>query len=471
MWTADAAAGAGAALGNYGFLSRFDASPGEIVTQVDHLMDDLNVRDVQFYDWFDNYAGKYQLFTNKVPPGKAASSSWWLRATWTDPWFSSRTVRRDTLLAAIQQVRRRGGRAWSYIQVAGSEYWNLAGQPDGNVPCGDRLDPQVGDNRPYSVDAVGKLCKLIGTGGWFRKQGSNRSFPAYFMNAALATYQVDAWLPVISDLGFNGVHWDTLGSIAVDKTAEAEGVSAFLLQAGKLLAVHGLPQTMNQIDTNWWNESLFNQGVLAFPYSEVWSPEAESLFYAKSPRGGVIANYPGSSRNGCCCAAPGNCSTTCMPRRLFTNCPYNWTQEQVLETRWQAAWDHQVRYLVVGNGFERLIDEYFPETTGLSKSSIALIQRQSFAFAPEQASKQVLRLRGNLRVLSIVFFAAAFWIMLLVVALRWDCCARAESDDACHPTDLSDANASSDRRWLLIRCTSTPPPPVMPMHSQRVAVR
>jgi hypothetical protein len=340
-------------------------------------MDDLNVRDFQFYDWFDNYSGKYQTFTNKVPPGKAAARDWWRLTSWTDPWFSSRIVRRDTLMAAIQRVRRRGGRAWAYVQAAGSEYWNLAGQPDQDVSCGDRLDPDVGDNRPYSVDTIGQLCKLSGEGGWYIKKGPNRSFPTYFLNAALATYQVDAWLTPLTDLGFNGVHWDTLGPEALDKGAEAYGVSAFLVQAGSLLAAHGLPQTMNQLDANWWDESLFARGVLAFPYAEVWYPEAESLFYARAPRGGVIANYPGSSRNGCCCVAPGDCGA-CTSQRQYAHCPYNWTQEDILEARWQMAWNHNLRYLLVGNGLERLIGEYFPETTGLSKSSIRLIQEHSF---------------------------------------------------------------------------------------------
>jgi hypothetical protein len=265
------------------------------------------------------------------------------------------------------------------------------------------------------------------------------------MNAALAAYQVDAWLSIVTDLGFSGIHWDTLGSIAQDKDAEADGVAGFTRAAGNLLAAHGLPQTMNQIDTNWWDGSLFDQGVLAFPYAEVWGLPAESMFYKKSPRGGVIANYPGSMRNGCCCLSSSDCGA--CKRSQYPHCPNNWTQEAVLEARWQAAWKHQLRYLVVGNGLERLIDEYFPETASLSTASIHLIQRQSF---PAEGNFNFRSWQESWQVLLILVLTVVVWSLVLMVALRRDWIARVQSG-ARHPSALSEGTAVTDGRRLLTR--------------------
>lgn len=192
------------------------------------------------------------------------------------------------------------------------------------------------------------------------------------MNAALGTYQVDAWLEPVTALGFSGVHWDTLGAQASSPGAEAAGVGAFVRATGPLLANHGLRQTLNQIDVAWWDRSLFDTGLLTFPYAEVWSATAQALYFGQSPRGGVVANYPGSEQNGCCCMRT---SDDCSCKQ-YPHCPGPApfpAQDELLRRRWTEASSRGLRYLVVGNGHQRLINEYFPITVQLTAENVAFI--------------------------------------------------------------------------------------------------
>src|SRR5205823_3896599 len=122
------------------------------------------------------------------------------------------------------------------------------------------------------------------------------SHPTYFANAAWADHQVAVWGASIAALGFDGIHWDTLGHVAGDYSAEAAGFHAFLREAAPQLAKLRLMQTMNFVDLSWWDESL--RHVIAFPYAEVWSGSSQQSLYAAmsttamQARWGVMAFYP-----------------------------------------------------------------------------------------------------------------------------------------------------------------------------------
>jgi hypothetical protein len=199
--------------------------------------------------------------------------------------------------------------------------------------------------------AAGIFPLLDASGQWFH-MGSH---PTYFANAAWASHQVGVWAPTVAQLGFDGIHWDTLGPIAGDYAAETAGFQAFLRAAAPLLANLGLAETMNFVNVSWWDDSLLD--VVAFPYAEVWSPAIEQSLYgamaspAMQDRWGVMAFYPSES------------------------VPAGWSQSQVMLARWNVAPTHHARYLVAGDGARRLVDEYFPDCVPLTADEIAAMSQ------------------------------------------------------------------------------------------------
>lgn len=357
---------------NYGFLSYYDVSPKIIEQSVDRMFDEVGIRDVQFYDFFDNYAGKNQDYGKDDPRGKAPFPEWWKAWSWTDPWDSQTKIHSGTVKAATSRVKLRGGKSWAYLQAVGSEHWDL-GKP-GSHQCGNGYNPGSAQAASATgTDGVMRLCNSSGL--WTIQESPTRVFPAYFMNGALAEYQVAAWVDIVKELGFDGIHWDTLGVKAKDYAAESRGVNEFLRVAGKLLKQHGLLQTMNMVDTHWWDNSLFPD-VLHFPYAEIWSPFHEGLFYQRI-RGNsysVIANYPGTEMNGCCCTTATDCHLCAKyGEKKYARCPNNYTQQELLEIRWVAAARKGARYAVVGNGLNRLVTEFFPWTIPLAPETLWVI--------------------------------------------------------------------------------------------------
>merc|ERR1740138_1413199 len=119
-------------------------------------------------------------------------------------------------------------------------------------------------------------------------------------------------------------------------------------------------------------------------------------------------------------------------------------RKRCLKPGGRLRWKHQLRYLVVGNGLERLIDEYFPETASLSTASIHLIQRQSF---PAEGNFNFRSWQESWQVLLILVLTVVVWSLVLMVALRRDWIARVQSG-ARHPSALSEGTAVTDGRRL-----------------------
>jgi hypothetical protein len=182
------------------------------------------------------------------------------------------------------------------------------------------------------------------------------TYPLYFANAGWAEHQVGVWGAPVASLGFDGIHWDTLGPIAADYGSEAAGFQAFLQTAAPLLSNLGLLETLNFVNVSWWDDSLL--GVVAFPYAEVWSMSIEQQLYATmsapamQAQWGVMAFYPS------------------------VDMPAGWTQSQVMLARWNEAPQHNLRYLVIGDGSERLVSEYFPADVPLTAAEVAALQQQ-----------------------------------------------------------------------------------------------
>ena len=436
-------AAASRVVGNYGFLSlHFDNGP-MLVGLVGEMMDELGVTDVQFYDWFPNYSGRYQAFQkvsgrtkgvlDRVP---TAQPAWWktASASWQDPWnFGteySRTIVAKDLAAAVAAVRSKGGRAWAYVQSQGSEFYNLAGEA---LECGDSaagpetptwasasgvLNPQTVSTRPGGPTSppehwdkdwqIFKIKEEVG-GDWrWKCQGDapGRVIPSYFLNGALAAYQCSAWAEPVRAFNFSGIHWDTMITPPAGATAPAwrDGAKAFVETSAACLAKQGLLQTFNDISLKFGvtvdSDNFGSEGSLMFPYSEIWTHTEEEAFYAgiDPGAGAVIAHYPGTSKNGCCsiakrlsCAAPlrkcaegCECSQTC-DGDSYANCPLAqgsvyWTQEDLVYARYKEALCKGARYLIVGNGKERLITAYFPDTWPLSSGNYSFIKANPYGY-------------------------------------------------------------------------------------------
>ncbi len=302
-------------LGNYGVLSDFACKPDtDARAAVDIMSDSFGVREFQFYDWFADYS---------TPTSGT---------TWVDPFKRKNEICLATILAYIDEVHRRHGRAWAYVQAVGAEEDNLANADKGIHPL---------------IDARGE---------WRRHEGR---FPTYFLNEGWAGRMVTVWAGAAARLGFDGIHWDSLGPIAGDYGAESAGTGEFLRAARRALDGYGLRQTFNFVDLAWWDADLIDGGIVEFPYAEVWSRKTETKFYAIMDGGepgksrGVIAFYPNVDRD------------------------RNRSESQTMIARWNESRRHRLSYLLICNGARRVTGPYYPETAELSRKEMNVLAGNS----------------------------------------------------------------------------------------------
>ena len=377
----------------YGFVAAGFSDPN-LPALVASYMRTYSVKDVQFYDWFPNYSGVYQAFPATSAKSPKPLPGWWTGdAPWTDPFFRSRAIDPKLLREAIKAVQAAGGRAWAYVQSQASEYAELAGA--GPPPCGGQRGAkdascvatvaalQKACPLCCSVDlsaatacpelfggGAEPLCRLYGADGkrfCASSDGAFRAPLAAFANdAALARYQCSAWIPPVKAFGFDGVHWDVMA--VPGGGAAPHGGLAFLTAAKPLLQQADLLQTFNDVSLDFQvsSERVFGpDGLLLFPYTEVWSDsEAERAMAARAPDA-VVAAYPGSARYGC-------------PPALASSpsCCAQWSQPPCLDTaalavqRCERFHASAMRYCIVGIGVDgatpdnakvgMLVNEYFP---------------------------------------------------------------------------------------------------------------
>jgi hypothetical protein len=279
------------------------------------MVQEFGIREFQFYDWFADYS-------TPVSGEK-----------WTDAYFRRTPISRATIQMHIDEVHRHGARAWAYVQAVGSE------------------------ERDLENEAMGIRKMLDHKGQWYWHPPNARSprFPTYMPSAGWARHMTERWAGAIKQLGFDGVHWDTLGSIAGDKEAERQGTHDFLRTAGPLLAQRSLLQTMNMVDLAWWDRAIVRE-LLAFPYVEIWSQKKAERYFQEmdSPDmatfHGVMAMYP------------------------TTDLPQGTTATEVIRARHLTAAQHRLCYLIVGDGARRMKNEYWPDTVPLNDEERALLR-------------------------------------------------------------------------------------------------
>ena len=216
----------------------------------------------------------------------------------------------------------------------------------------------VGSEEPQLEDPKRDLWKLRdGKGHWYwHPPGTDKPrFPTYFANAAWARHMAERWATPVQQLGFDGIHWDTLGRLAGDYGAEVAGMHAFIETAQGLLSGLGLRQTMNFVDLAWWDRGIVRRN-LEFPYAETWSPTVAASYYREmdSPDmagvRGVHAMYP----------------TVAVPPGQ--------TAAQVICERRNQGRQHRLAYLIVGDGARRMKTEYWPDTVALSEAESACLR-------------------------------------------------------------------------------------------------
>jgi len=427
--------------GNYGFVSAGFNDTNALLRNVTLLVTTYNVKDVQFYDWFPNYSGIFQAFaTTTVSPLDPT----WFRtlASWKDCWHGERTIQAALLRSAVKIVRDHGSRPWAYVQSQTSEFLDLAGKTSEfldpavpgmpNMPLGAypasvdvrTFDPNClklakGDARPHVdvdkvfVDAGDVIAKLLSKGDcqdgaatyvWkcvpcgvptgpcsVTNPQKDRILPGYFLNAALARYQCYAWGEVVQQLGFVGVHWDTMSTIC-DNAAQTNGARAYVKAAQSILwETFKLRQTFNDVMLDFGitsDPSLFgpdpDAAILYFPYSELWVADEvasyETLVSKNSYQGAVVNMYPGGSQ-GCpyqCSDAlqigasflPSCCVKPSSPSACATGQSSCDTFASLALQRYQSFQKQNMRFNVVGCGFPKGADdrsqlgsidnEYFP---------------------------------------------------------------------------------------------------------------
>lgn len=315
--------------GHYGFLTDYrPMSQEEINKRVDQMFA-MGIREIQFYDWFYSYS---------VPIPRDRSEMW------KDPFFKTRDVSLVTIRAFIQAIKARNGRAWAYVQMVGASEDFL-----------ERLFPNV--------------SKLIQGNGqeYVHKEGV---LHCYFPDRAWAERMVKVWARPIQELGFDGIHWDTLGQKAGNPNDESAAMHEFLKYSYVKLQEMGLRQTANFVDLHWWHDPILREYV-EFPYAEVWHEKTKDAYYSKikelfsknSPKGelwGVIAFYPQ--------AAGRNCAS------LFIE-----------------ALSHRCSYLFLGDGEKRLVNEYFPGAIDMIEEEKYTICWHIFKLRVRSGTKIALR--------------------------------------------------------------------------------
>ncbi len=326
--------------GGYGFLTDFgEMDLPTARDRIDRMFNLYRIREFHFYDWFASYSSA------TLPGG-----------LWQNAWSHQYNIYEYTIKAYIDEIHRLGGRAWAYVQSVGAEEYDLANESSG-------------------------IFKLLDSQGrWIKQTMDAPRFPCYFRNAALADHQCEVWLPSLKQLGFDGVHWDTLGADAGDYEAEVAGTHEFLRQAKKHLSGFGLDQILNFSGPNptstgvaWWDPALVADGTIAFPYFEVYSMADEQRVYDAMSAPSLVTANP----------FPVWAAMAFYPRY---NIPDGFTESDTFLARWAYAPKNRVEYVGVGDGECRLHDQYMPINYPLtSYEKEVLILDPPFAVPPKMS--------------------------------------------------------------------------------------
>jgi len=312
--------------GEYGFLTVFDKiSELEARRRVQHMVSLFNIREFQFYDAVRGYS---------QPPAKHLKS--WHNKAFNNP------VQRNIIEAYTDEIRKQGGRSWLYLQAAATDPGDQVMQ-QGFALAGQH----VVDNRPL-LDAIAP-------------------------NAQWALKIAPQWSDFAADLGFSGIHWDTLGKFSAVMQTQTD-MPGFLRTTKAAVVARGLEQTANFVDGFGWDPSLIDDSqvggrTISFPYWETWTlPSQEDFFYDQvapaSGGGGVFVCYPGKTQQHV---------GEWQNQAAVGIWPFD-----LMIMRWQKARKTGNAYLAVGDGIRHIETQYFPANAPISKADVAKLRKKVF---------------------------------------------------------------------------------------------
>lgn len=299
----------------YGAITKFDGiSEYNARKNVDFMVDVFKIRDFMFYDCFYNYSqpllpGCHEWETKTSQLIRYSHSPHSAAATVTLP--PQHKINLRLVNVYIDQIRRRGGRSWLYVQAIAAEEPHLPGHQ--TVPH----------------------CHCI---------NNHSLFQCYLPNAQWARRMCDLWIPFALYMNFDGIHWDQLGPC---NGVFGDGIifQEFLKTCHPILKHHGLLQTFNFVDSFGWDRSLITEDVLEFPYWEVWTlPSCEDYFFSEmatlpETKKGVFVCYPYGGHN-----------------------PTDYTPWELVHARFNKCREHGCKYLMFADGNNIIKTEYFVNT-------------------------------------------------------------------------------------------------------------
>lgn len=336
---------------HYGFLTHFEISPLEARQRVRQMYHEFGIVDFQFYDVFYRYS-------EPLPKGNT-----WISKPSACFTGTPRQVRKETVQAYTDEIRRLPGghaRSWLYVQAMAAD------EPADQMP---QFSPWRYASGTQVAWTDQRKCMFV-----------------YKLTTAWGHRMVDMWAPPAVDLGFDGIHWDSLGRVSDDPSECAEmaaSVTGFLqLARGRLWSEWRLRQTFNFVDGFGWHPSLYEgngNDAVEFPYWECWTDQTEWIFwslfnYSAKPAGhAVFVRYPDPN----CCGNP-----------VGSNADAN------LMGRWARAVSACNAYLVLGDGNRRVKTEYLPVNVAFNNNdrhSLSMASVPSVCGTPATPAPHVRR--------------------------------------------------------------------------------
>eukprot|EP00040_Diaphanoeca_grandis_P025527 m.141547 g.141547 ORF g.141547 m.141547 type:complete len:407 (+) comp30192_c0_seq15:554-1774(+) len=318
----------GKVLGNYGAFSDFDfegCSADEAANRV-REMSELGIREFQFYDVIPSYTPQNSathpqwqiLFGNN-------DSACWTAEKWLPSYTRSRSICRPCVANLIQAIHNTNGRAWLYAQsvaadAASVNYSSVVPSCSGEKCLANWVHTSTGAHAciPSRMDG-------------------DRLFYCYQPTGEWGTWQASQYVNVATLMGFDGIHWDSLGTTPCGGVDTASyilenGYKDFLSNTSAVLTKYGLKQTLNFVNNLGYDKTKV-ETLLEFNYVECWGQGCIEEFGSNNGAGehggAVIAYYP--------------CKNDTFFLDMFG---------------WAAKYGNS--YLVVADGLHYLANEYFP---------------------------------------------------------------------------------------------------------------
>lgn len=357
------------------------------------MVEQFGVREFQFYDAFEGFSS---------PPAEHLTE--WQCA------IQGRPVQRSVVKAAIDEIRKLGGRAWLAVHAAATDpndealtegQWVMS--PEDVVKKLDtvyfeaaarrrRLSGMLGDveqAQPVGQDYQVMCGCDVGIQGREDIDPRTRIMDVVDMNPAWAMRIVPRWARFAADIGFSGIHWDTLGDFGdyerslgpmdpfSQRGVPRPDIPGFLRAALPIMREHGQLQTLNFVNGFGWDQSLLNVEVgngwdqqsgrvIAFPYWEAWTSQKEQELLTtsgKASHGFVIAMYPGYSKYHCC-----------IRNERQNSANYGvWPFDLGLR-RWRRATEYGGTYHFIVDGDRYLQGPFVPDAVRFQSAEVREIQ-------------------------------------------------------------------------------------------------